>query len=65
MPVKTRSMLRLIAENTIKCSSTIEFGIDFDEASVAWRQNKNVLPNGCFSYKNKELSNKSTKTVKK
>jgi len=25
--------------------------IDFDEASRAWRENKNVLKNGCFSYK--------------
>jgi hypothetical protein len=48
MPVQTRNMVRrLIIENTKKCSSTI----DFDEASNAWRQNKNVLPNGCFSYK--------------
>ena len=25
--------------------------IDFDEASKAWRENKNILKNGMFSYK--------------
>ena len=24
--------------------------IDFDEASTAWRSNKNSLKNGCYSY---------------
>ena len=28
-----------------------QISIDFDEASNAWRQNKNKLKNGMFSYK--------------
>jgi hypothetical protein len=27
---------------------------NFDESSTAWRENKNVLKNGCFEYKRKE-----------
>jgi hypothetical protein len=27
-----------------------EVNIDFDAASLAWRENKRVLENGCFEY---------------
>lgn len=29
----------------------MEVNINFDEASSSWRQNKNILKNGMFSYK--------------
>ncbi len=29
----------------------IDVNIDFDEAIIEWRKNKNVLKNGMFSYK--------------
>jgi hypothetical protein len=30
--------------------------IDFDECSKAWRENKNILKNGMFSYKKDKKS---------
>ena len=47
MPVKTRNMTRILADTAIKNI----YMIDFDNASREWRRNKNILPNGCFSYK--------------
>ena len=29
----------------------ININFDFDEASIAWRKNKNILKNGMYSYK--------------
>jgi len=46
------SQRQLLINEREKCSLTI----DFDECSRAWRENKNVLKNGMFSYK-KEKQN--------
>ena len=34
----------------------MEFGIDFDEASRSWRENKKVKGNGMFAYKCNQLT---------
>ena len=41
---------------TRKYYSTFIEVIDFDEASKAWRQNKNCLKNGMFTYKKSKLN---------
>ncbi len=41
------SFQQLLINEMENCSNTI----DFDECSRAWRENKNVLKNGMFSYK--------------
>ena len=57
MPVKTRSMTHSMTHSiTNFCVS-----IDFDAASKAWRQNKTVLGNGCFAYKNETPYNLRSK----
>jgi len=46
------SQRQLLINEMEGCSITI----DFDEAAKAWRENKNILKNGMFSYK-KEKKN--------
>lgn len=41
------SLRQVLINEMEKCPATI----DFDEASKAWRENKNILKNGMFSYK--------------
>ena len=41
------SFQQVLINEMENCSITI----DFDECSRAWRENKNVLKNGMFSYK--------------
>ena len=41
------SLRQVLINEMEKCPATI----DFDEASRAWRENKNILKNGMFSYK--------------
>lgn len=60
MPVKTRSMVRML-NNSVKSFSTVDFDIDFNDASDAWRENKNVLPNGCFKYNNDRKCKKNVR----
>lgn len=58
MPVKTRNMTRLLADAAMKNIIMI----DFDDATREWRRNKQILPNGCFSYIiGNDLTNKNNK----
>jgi hypothetical protein len=53
-------MLRML-NNSVKSFSTVDFDIDFNDASDAWRENKNVLPNGCFKYNNDRKCKKNVR----
>ena len=46
-----------------RSQTKLEAVIDFDAASKAWRENKNVLKNGCFSYKKPVYRLRSTKNT--
>ena len=46
-------------------SPLYEVNIDFDGAKAAWRENKNVLPNGCYTYKKIYRCHGKTKSGKR
>lgn len=46
-------------------SPLYEVNIDFDGAKAAWRENKNVLPNGCYTYKKLYRCHGKTKSGKR
>ena len=49
-------------EIQISLSKQYAVEIDFDGASEAWRENKKILPNGCYSYiRRKKCSRKPLK----
>lgn len=50
MTIVTRSMSKS-TKNTANKSTKFKVNIDFNEASLAWRSNKQSIGNGCFEYK--------------
>jgi len=53
-PVETPqqiTILEAVFDDYDSSSDYDPLDIDFDEASVAWRQNKRPVGNGCFEYK--------------
>ena len=49
MTIITRSMS--ISKNIAKKTAPSKVNINFKEASLAWRSNKQSIGNGCFVYK--------------
>ena len=53
-PVDPPRQITILSEEFDDYDSSSDYDpldIDFDEASVAWRQNKRPIGNGCFEYK--------------
>jgi hypothetical protein len=64
MPVQTRSFKQQLQPTqlyqpkttNLQLYESFENTFDFDECSRLWRENKNILPNGMYSYKkNKKM----------
>lgn len=50
---------KVVKKNQMEVNDSFPTDIDFDEASMAWRNNKRYLGNGMFAYKH----NKRTHTL--
>jgi len=46
---------------SVKKTATFSVDIDFDDASLAWRSNKQSVENGCFEYTNNNKNPKRTR----
>ena len=53
-PTKNYAKKETMYLRSVKKTSTFSVDIDFDEASLAWRSNKQSVGNGCFEYKSTE-----------